>query len=80
MEEFFNNIPFKKIFASIFIIALVFSAFYKENFLLDKGEKKSLQNLSNLTNNKLSGKTVMAIIYFTIALIALAIGLVIYRN
>ncbi|WP_452227757.1 MULTISPECIES: hypothetical protein [unclassified Lacinutrix] len=48
--------------------------------MLDKGEKKSLQNLSNLTNNKLSGKTVMAIIYFTIALIALAIGLVIYRN
>lgn len=80
MEAFFNNIPIKKILASIFIIALVFSAFYKENFLLDKGEKKSLQNLSNLTNNKLSGKTVMAIIYFTIALIALAIGLVIYRN
>lgn len=80
MEAFFSNIPIKKILASIFIIALVFSAFYKENFLLDKGEKKSLQNLSNLTNNKLSGKTVMAIIYFTIALIALAIGLVIYRN
>ncbi len=80
MEAFFNNIPIKKILASIFIIALVFSAFYKENFLLDKGEKKSLQNLSNLTNNKLSGKTVMAIIYFTIALIALVIGLVIYRN
>jgi hypothetical protein len=80
VEEFFSNIPIKKILASIFIIALVFSAFYKENFLLDKGEKKSLQNLSNLTNNKLSGKTVMAIIYFTIALIALVIGLVIYRN
>lgn len=80
MEAFFSNIPIKKILASIFIIALVFSAFYKENFLLDKGEKKSLQNLSNLTNNKLSGKTVMAIIYFTIALIALVIGLVIYRN
>jgi len=80
VEAFFSNIPIKKILASIFIIALVFSAFYKENFLLDKGEKNSLKNLSNLTNNKLSGKTVMAIIYFTIALIALAIGLVIYRN
>ncbi|AEH02098.1 hypothetical protein Lacal_2255 [Lacinutrix sp. 5H-3-7-4] len=80
MEDFFSNIPIKKILASIFIIALVFNAFIKERFLLDKADKKSLQNLSNLTNNKLSGRLVMAIIYFTIALIAVGIGLIIYRN
>lgn len=80
MEEFFSNLPLKKILAGIVVAALIFSGFYKEDFLYSKTDKEALDNLSNKTNNKLSGKTITAIIYFIITIIALVTGLLIYKN
>ncbi|WP_158851323.1 MULTISPECIES: hypothetical protein [Flavobacteriaceae] len=80
MEDFLNTLPIKKILAGVFMVLLVFSGFFKEHFLYSKGEKKVLRKLGDKTNNKLSGKMVTALIYFTITIVALAIGLVVYST
>lgn len=80
MEDFFSNIPYKKIGAGIFIAALVFSGFYKENFLINKVEQDAYNNIKEKTNSRFSGKTVTAIIYFSIAVIALIVGLIFFNN
>ncbi|QNK78538.1 hypothetical protein H7F37_05530 [Winogradskyella sp. PAMC22761] len=80
MEDFLNTLPIKKILAGVFMVMLVFSGFFKEHFLYSKSEKKVLRKLGDKTNNKLSGKMVTALIYFTITIVALAIGLVVYST
>ncbi|NRR92417.1 hypothetical protein HSX10_12640 [Winogradskyella undariae] len=80
MEDFLNTLPIKKILAGVFMVLLVFSGFFKEHFLYSKSEKKVLRKLGDKTNNKLSGKMVTALIYFTITIVALAIGLVVYST
>ena len=80
MEEFFSNIPLKRILAALFIGGLVFYGFFKESFLMNKQEREYVNKLGNLTNGKLSGRTVMAVFYFILALIGLGLGYLFYGN
>lgn len=70
----------KKIIAIVVVALLVFSSFYKENFLISNEEQEELNKLSEKTNNRLSGKTIMALFYFIVTIITFLIGLWIYKK
>jgi len=78
MGDFFNDISSKKIIAIIVIGILLFFAFYKERFLLSNSDNEHLNKLSKKTNNKLSGRTIVAIIWFSILILSLTLALIFY--
>ena len=62
MEVFLNESTMKTVVVIALILLLLFSAFYKEKFLVSGSEKEMLKRLENKTKNRLSGSVVVAII------------------
>ena len=79
MEDFFSNMSITKVLA-ILIGGLLFYSLFKENFMMTKKEREHLDKIGDKTNNKLKGKTVMAIFYLVLIVISLTIGLMFYKN